>query len=426
MKDLFANAARRMEAMFPALFPGGTKRDHYHDFGYPAQVTFDQMRHMFMRNSVANAAVERSVDTIWATDPRFWDSPDAGDTASELEINQRLDEIAAWQAFAEADERSIVGGWSALILRIADNQPFSAPVRRIRGGAAALVQIVPAWRSEIEAIKINADQASPDYGAVEMWSYHEQAPDGRRQRTVDIHPDRLLIWSDDGTTKPRSPLEAGYNDLIDMEKIRGAGGEGFWKGARSAPVLEISPEAKIKAMAEAMGVPESEVVEAMNDQVDDFQKGFDKVLMLQGMAAKTLPITLPANPELFHNLPLTCFAASFKIPVRVLLGNQTGERASTEDAKQWARVCESARTRRVKPRLMDFARRMQSAGIMPERDWVIGWDSLLDASPSERLERAEKMTGMNRGNDEGPVFTVEEIREEAGWDASPAEYEEGS
>jgi hypothetical protein len=77
-----------------------------------------------------------------------------------------------------------------------------------------------------------------------------------------------------------------------MEKVKGAGGEGFWKNAKSAPVLEVAAEAKIADMAKVMGVSPEELADKMNDQVADWQKGFDQLLMLQGMQAKTLRVTL--------------------------------------------------------------------------------------------------------------------------------------
>lgn len=146
-------------------------------------------------------------------------------------------------------------------------------------------------------------------------------------------------------------LEAGYNDLLTLEKVSGAGGEGFWKNAKSSPVLEVDKEADIAKLAQMLGVETSEIADKMDEVVGDWQKGFDQLLMLQGIEAKTLGVTLP-QPAEFYNTALQSFAASIEMPLKILVGTQTGERASTEDAKEWSQTISSRRTNRVIPLIM--------------------------------------------------------------------------
>ena len=414
--QLVTNAARRLEALFPGYFQT-TKHQHSVDFGWPDEVTFDMAYRMYHRHSIARAGVNKTVLKTWQDMPALWETEKAGETTAEKDIATRFDQIGAWRALAEADRRAIVGGYSGVILRFADNQDFDAPVTTVPGGLDGLVELVPVWRNQLTVAEWITDPNSEDYGKPKFFTFSEGAVGGTAGRSFKIHPDRVLIWSADGTVTATSDLEPGYNDLLDMEKVRGAGGEGFWNNAKSAPVLEIDKEAKINEMAQAMGVPMDELADAMNKQVEDFQKGFDKLLMLQGMQAKTLNVTLP-SPEHFHSIPLLSFAASMGIPAKILIGSQSGERASTEDANEWSQTCNARRENIAKPRIKSLADRLARCGVLAKREWFVGWSDLTEASTTEKIDRADKMATINQKLANEPAFTPGEIREMAGYEAA--------
>jgi len=422
---LVANRAERsLERMFPGFFPS-TKHDHYKDFGYPADLTFSQLYKIYLRNGLAHAAVAKTIDKTWQDAPFLLEAERDGsegslkdETTLEKEIRLRFDELRVWMHLAEADRRGMVGAYAGVILRLADGKRFAEPVERVGGGLLGLVELVPAWEGQLTVSEWDNEETSPGYGQPKMFQFNEAAVgETTNPRSFNVHPDRVLIWSRDGTVHGRSSLEPGYNDLIDMEKIKGAGGEGFWKNAKSAPVLEIDKEADIRSMAKAMGVPESEIADRMNEQVADWQKGFDQLLMLQGIQAKTLGITLP-SPEHFWAAPLQSFAASIGIPLKILVGNQTGERASTEDASEWAQTNMSRRTGHVIPNIRMLINRLERFSILPEKDWFLDWTDLTETSMADKIDRTVKMAEVNaKMQSSGEwVFTPEEIRAAADYE----------
>lgn len=404
---------RRLDAMFPGYFPTA-KHDHYLDFGYPKTLTFPQLYGMYCRNGLASAAVEKTVRKTWQEYPFVSETgDDSEETTIESDIRQRFADLRVWQHLIEADRRSMVGNYAGVILRLADSKTFDQPVDTVPGGLMGLVEVIPTWEGQLTVSQWDTDQTSETYGQPKLFQFNEAAIGNDRQqpRAFMVHPDRVIIWSRDGTVHGRSALEPGYNDLIDLEKIKGAGGEGFWKNAKSAPVFEVDKEAQVEEMAKAMGVSVDKIADAMDDQVQDFLKGFDAHLMLQGMQAKTLSVTLP-SPEHFWAAPLQSFAASMNIPMKILVGNQTGERASTEDASEWAQTCMSRRAEQVIPNIMVLVNRLETFGILSERDWAIDWTDLTESSMGEKVDRADKMAGVNQKmRDSGEVvFTGDEIR----------------
>lgn len=412
-------AERSLATMFPGFF-NAPKHNFYADFGYPDQVVFADFFKSYTRNGLARAGVNKTIAKTWQDYPflleKVRDGSQGGqnkETTLEGQIRQRFDDLRVWQQLSEADRRSLVGAYSGVILRIADSRPFNEPVDQAPGGLAALVEIIPAWEGQLTVSEWDTDETSPTYGEPKMFAFQESAVDkaAKQQRQFQLHPDRVVIWSADGTVNGRSFLEPGYNDLLTMEKISGAGGEGFWKNAKSAPVLEVDKEANADSMARAMGVPVGELVDKMGDQVRDWQAGFDELLMIQGMQAKTLGVTLP-SPEHFFAIALQSFAASINIPTKILVGMQTGERASSEDAQEWAQTNMSRRTGQVIPNIMVLVRRLERFGILPERDWYIDWTDLTESSMGEKVDRAGKMADVNQKmKDSGEfIFTPEEIR----------------
>ena len=433
--DIIVNTARRLDAMFPGYFQPSTKHNHYRDFGWPDALTFEHLYKMFLRNGIARAGIEKTVGKTWQDFPYLLEKERDGsegkqtdETPLEKDIRQRFDDLRLWQPLAEADRRSCVGNYAGVILRLADSKRFQEPVDTVPGGLDGLVELIPAWEGQLTVADWDTDEMSEAYGQPKMFQFNEaevsnKANDTNKTRSFMIHPDRVLIWSKDGTVHGTSLLEPGYNDLIDLEKIKGSGGEGFWKNAKSAPVLEVDKEAKIAEMAKAMGVSPTELADKMNEQVADWQKGFDQLLMVQGMQAKTLGITLP-SPEHFWAAPLQSFAASIGIPLKVLVGSQTGERASTEDAAEWAQTIMSRRNSQTVPNIMALVRRLERFTILLDgKDWFIDWTDLTEAGMAEKIDRAVKMSDVNQKTGEGEwVFTPDEIRKAVGYEPlSPSE-----
>lgn len=415
--NMIANTVRRLTDMFPGYFTEA-KHNHYKDFGYPTHLDFAQFHAMYERNGLGAAGVEKTILKTWEDNPSVWEQEEPQESDLEADIRQRFSDLRVWQKLADADRRYLVGGFSGVIFRFADSKEFKEPVDKVGGGLAGLVEIIPAWRGQLTVSEWDTDETSESYGKPKMFAFNEAsvgADKAGQNRSFELHPDRVLVWSHDGSIYGTSLLKSGYNSLLDLEKISGAGGEGFYKNAKSSILLEVDKEAKIADIAKSMGVPVEEVADEIDEQMDGFSRGFDASLMLQGMTAKTMPVTLPAS-EHFFNVSLQMFAASINCPQKILIGNQSGERASTEDSAEWAKVNMARRNNIVRPNILDFVNRLEQVGILPERDWFLDWTDLTESSMGEKIDRASKMASVNatQGSLGEPIYTVEEIRDVTG------------
>lgn len=399
------------------------KRDYAKDYGWPKELSFAQFYELYTRNGLARGAVDKTIGKTWETMPKLWEQQEPAESPLEEEIRKHFTKRNIWRGLMEADKRSMVGGYAGAILILADGNTLDQPVENLRS-IEDVQGVVAAWEGQLVIVEWDQDITSPNYGDPLLYQFNEQqfsnGPDGV-VRSVTVHRDRMLIFSEDSTVWAASSLQAGYNDLIDADKIKGAGGEGFYKSSRASMIIEAPNGIKPEDMRAMMAAGNNnELIEKVNDQVADFQDNYDKALMIGGFSAKALSINLP-NPEPFWTLAVQQFAASMSIPYKILVGNITGERASTEDAKEWAKTCASRRANRVIPVIEDFIDRLVAWGALPPMDWVVGWDDLTEASASEKIDRAVKMAEINAKGE--LAFIPDEIREAAGY--APAEEVEG-
>ena len=428
--SIVANAAGflrdRLQRMFPFAYGMSTKHDFWKDYGWPEELTFEHFYRMYSRSGLASSAVDKTIAKTWQSMPALWEGEEPGETPAEEAIAKHFAKRRIWRSLMDADRRSMVGNYAGAIILLRDGKKLEEPVDSVPSGIESLAGIIPAWEGQLEVVEWGTDQASETYGEPLWFQFNEQAvgePQATGKSQVRIHRDRMLIWSDDGTLNCRSALEPGFNDLTDAEKIKGAGGEGFWKSARGAPVVEMPKDMSMQDLMRGMGTTTAEETrDKLNEKADDFQAGFDKFLMLGGFTAKPLNIALP-QPKEFWETCVQSFAASMSIPVKILIGNVTGERASTEDAKEWAQTNMSRRENRVIPILNDLVERLIRWGVLDSKPWTVGWTSLLESSPDDKLARAEKMANINSQQGDQPVFLPDEIREEAGY--QPGDEVEG-
>lgn len=420
--SLIANATGfmrdRLQRMFPFAYGLNTKHSYAKDYGWPEELSFDQFYRLYSRSGLAAAAVDKTIGKTWQTMPALWESEKPAESKAEEAIRKHFAKRKIWRSLMDADRRSMVGEYAGAIVLLRDGRPLDQPVTRVRRGIENVVGIIPAWQGQLTPVEWDEIPTSETYGEPLYYQFNEQAvgnPVNAKKSEVRIHRDRILIWSDDGTLNCKSALEPGYNDVSDAEKIKGAGGEGFWKSSRGAPIIEAPKGVTPNDVQRGMGATSSaDVIDKLNEQVEAFQSGFDNALMLGGFAVKPLTITLP-QPKEFWEPCVQSFAASMQIPFKILVGNITGERASTEDKTEWAETNMSRRENRVLPILQDFIDRLVAWGVLDAKDWTIGWTSLLEASPDDKLDRAAKMSTINQQAGTELVFLPDEIREEAGF-----------
>ncbi len=392
-----------------SLFNGtsNTKRQRlYQEFGYPKDLTFDDFYRAYRRNAVAGAAVKRMVDGCWEDFPDVYEGDKTKDATTQTAWDKRVNKLLkrCWKQIKGADKRNLVGRYSGLLLQIKDSRTWDQPVDTSitsRLAEAALVKLIPVWEAQLDPIRWEEDITADNYGAVTMYSFTEipvqQKNSGKPGRIINVHPDRVIILaegSDDGSLDSgESLLEEGFNKLLDIEKVSGGSAEGFLKNASRQLNYSFSEKTNFSALAKALGVDGGQLADALDMQVRRLNDSTDSASFMQEGTAEVLSVAA-ADPEPTWRTALNEFCATVPIPVKVLVGMQTGERASTEDAKDWARTRMSRRQGFLTDVITEVVTRFWTLGFIPPAqggEITVGWSDLLAPSQAEKIANMDKM-----------------------------------
>lgn len=364
--------------------------DAWNEYGYREQLSFQDFFNLYTRHGIAKGVVDRIAEKVFQTAPWVIQGPKEDEkkpeTPWELAFQTLAEDVDLWWYFKEAYAMRMVGGWSAMILVFGnDKGKLSDEVKK----SAVLTDIIPVWRGQLHASTQDA------VGNVTLWSYTPtgfDATDLQKAPPATIHPSRIYIVGD--YKRGRSMLEAGYNSFVDMEKIAGGSAEGTLKNA--ARQLHINYAAD--ANPAKRNQPDDEVADELNDQAKALNTRSDLVLATQGAEVNPLVANMP-DPEKPFNVSLQTCMASVRIASRIVVGSQTGERASVEDIRDFNERCQGDREGEVAREARGFVRHLEKYKLIEQGGRIsIMWDDLAEPTRGDRADLALKMAQTNQAN----------------------------
>jgi len=398
--------------------------DAWCSYGYPNNLCFADYYKLWEREGVAHGAVMRLNEKCWETEPEVIEGePEdraAAPTNWEKQFKKLAKRLKLWEKFREADMRRLVGYYSGIILQVADNKAWDQPIGK--ASDKQLVNLIPAWEGQIYVNEWIDDPASPLFGQPKSFTYDEiRVDDGSNQtqqngRSLTIHPDRVVIIGDIRSGIPF--LRAGYNACINLEKIVGGSGESFLKNSSRQLGINFDKDVDLSSIARAHGVAVGELQEIFDEVTKGMNAGIDQTVITQGAQVTPLVANVP-DPEPHFGVALQTFAASVRIPTKILVGHLTGERASTEDNKDFNKTGQGRRVNVLSSDIEQLIAHLTRLGMLLAVESSVIWDDLTEPSLEEKLANVQKMVDANQkmlatGEQ---VFTVDEMREVAGYDA---------
>lgn len=407
---------------------GNTKRDRiYEEFGYPKELNFSHFYNMYDRNAIASAGVDRLIDGCWEDYPEVFEGDKQKDAEGVTGWDKTIAKILKkwFPVIKEADKRGVIGSYSAILLQVRDSKDWGEPIdgnTLKRSKENGLVRFIPVWEAQLDVSEWDTDPNSEDYGYPRMYRYIS-LPVGKATnapaREIKVHPDRVIILCEraaDGLLiNGYSILKKGYNDALDLEKVSGGAAEGFLKNASRQLNFNFSKEVDLGDIAKLYNVEIDQLANAMDEQVKKLNQSTDSSVIMQDGNVSVLSVA-PADPSSSFNTSLSKFAASIPIPVKVLIGQITGERASTEDNKDWAKTRMTRRNGFLTFVIESLIERLWEIGIIePPKGEVItvSWSDLLAPSYAEKLDNANKLADVATKTTNAlgvPVIKANEIR----------------
>ncbi|GAB1837137.1 DUF1073 domain-containing protein [Achromobacter xylosoxidans] len=387
------------------------------EYGFPECIGFDDFYALYRRGGIAHGAIGKIISACWKTNPWVIEGDDQDNARDETPWergNKQVFTPKFWRSVAEADKRRLVGRYSGLLLQVRDSGRWDEPIKR---KGSMLVKMIPTWAGSLKPAGFNTNAQDEGYGQVTKWQYTEHGMNGNAGRQVDIHPDRVFILGD-ASCDAIGFLEPAYNAFVSLEKVEGGSGESFLKNASRQLSVNYDKEVDLSSIAQAYGVSLEQLQARFNEAAREVNRGNDALLVTQGAAVSPL-VTAVADPAPTYNVNLQTAGAALDIPTKILVGMQTGERASSEDQKYFNARCQSRRAD-LGMEIHDLVEHLTRIGVINSTsEYAVMWDDLTEATQADKLGNAKVMSEINQTAQASgaEVFTADEIREAAGYDA---------
>lgn len=378
----------------------GPRRDLNIECGYPREIQKEDYLEQYKRNGVAKRVVKIEPQESWKAPPLVYEDEDPNvSTPFEKAWEELRKEHNVWHYLKRADILSGVGRFGLLLIGVSDDQKLSSPaykVDRITGKPKLdsvkskknkLLYLRPLSEeriSELSERDLEDDIGNARYGQPVRYSLLLGTLKRNRTETR-VHHTRVLHFADDredseiyGT--PR--MEEVYNNVFDVRKILGGSGEMFYKGGFPGISMELAPGA-INQGELVVTVDEKSV----RDALERYMEGLQRYLIATGLSAKSLaPAIADPGPHLMAQLNALCIAKG--IPVRIFMGSERGELASTQDRVSWNERVRERQLNYLTPMVViPFIEKMIAMGVLPQpKNLVIDWPDLNAPSDKEKAD----------------------------------------
>jgi len=368
----------------------GTDRNLYKALGYPeTEITFEEFLSRYLRQDIAKAVIDRPVKATWQGPLEILESGEKEDTPLEKAWRELDKRLSLKSKFARCDRLTGIGSYGVLLLGLNDvkkKEDFERPVNK--NVKLRLDYVKPFSSKSAQISSFVSDSSNPRYGMPEIYDISVNDVESNNiASSIKVHYTRVIHVVEDPLESeiygiPR--LEAIYNRLMDLEKVVGGDAEMFWRGARPGYQGKVDKDYQMTPAAEA----------DLKDQIDEFEHNLRRFLINEGIEISALEQQI-ADPSSHVDSLLKMISAVTSIPIRILVGSERGELASSQDWIQWlsyiqARREEFAEVAIVRP----FVDKCIEYGILPKP--VTGTYSVKWADPYAQSEMARVEIGMKR------------------------------
>ena len=388
------------------------RRDIDDECGYPSteKLTIDNYKDLYDREAIAARVVEVLPDESWMTQPSVFETEDADEeTAFELAwttLDKNLrgkswyqdDEGSPiWEVLHRADVLSGIGAFGVLLIGIDDGAELDKPLKLGEGGGELrnLLYLRAFDESLVSVETYETDIHNPRYSQPETYNVSFGDPNNpigadtsTGSTTRKVHWTRLIHLADNlGSSEvfgiPR--MRPVFNRVFDLRKIYAGSAEMYWRGAFPGLALETDPK---------LGGDVEIDVTALRDTMEKYMTGLQRYLAVTGMTVKSLaPQVVDPTPQI--DAYLKAIAIRLSIPVRIFVGSERGELASSQDAKAWNKRVAKRQNGYVTPRIIvPFVDRLISVGVLPTpaEGYSVVWPDLDSLTEDEQATIAVKRT----------------------------------
>lgn len=326
----------------------GGRRDYYESFGWPQQISADDIWSMYRRGGVAARIVNALPDSIWGRPPQLYvkDNPAWNAAWDDFAKDKDL-----WAVMYRLEVMMNLGRFAALVIGTGDAN-LAAPMRKGRT-RIEVTFLQPYAEKDIRIKSWVVDPSDPRFGLPLLYTVYPNAKSRQdamirgvdgiapQRMPFDVHYSRIIhvVRQPLENTIYSTPiLEDVWNYLIDLIKVVGASSESYWLTAFPGLHANVDKELELADDDE----------DNLSAEIDEYMHSMRRFMRTRGVEVKAIDSKV-ADPRGAFDVLLTLISGTKGIPKRILLGSEAGQLASVQDKGAWAERIEEARARHAVP-----------------------------------------------------------------------------
>ncbi|WP_226040855.1 phage portal protein [Natrinema sp. DC36] len=366
--------------------------DYYEVFNWDKDPSVEDFFALALRNPYAYAVTFLPPSTTWRDPPKIDDKDDprgdADQTEFESDVQDLIDDQNLWHYAKRADKLAGIGKFGVLVLEFDDVDDPDGFSKTVDEGAE-LTGLRPFSRASVDDVTVGGPGSGrwnepteytldfSDENEVEG-AFEHQGPetlDVHWQRVIHIPSEELLDDELRGVERQR-PV---YNNLIDIEKTLGAAGQLVYRAAAWGIHINISDEFNLEDNGDDL-----------REHLQRWQHGLENVLRTQGADDVKSLGGEDIDPQPVIDPNIEAISAQTGLPQSVLKGNESGERATTQDLKEWYGKIAERRNEFVEPQIVHaIIDRLLDIGSITEPQggrYEVDWQPLAEMSESDQAD----------------------------------------
>jgi hypothetical protein len=358
---------------------GYTDRELYTALGYIEAPTYDHYNACYRRNGIAKGVINKVIDESWRLLPDITQVGDEGSTPFPFDTKwqELATRLSLWDVFQRVDKLASIGEYSVLLIGVQDSGNLEAEV-----GHSPITYLQPYSQKNAAISDYDEDTSSERYGLPKIYTLNMGAGSASSSRRV--HWSRVIHVAQDcleSNVMGTPALEGPLNALMDLEKIAGSAAEAFWRNAEPGTILSIEGDSNA-----------TQTDDTVSEKIEEWVHDMKRWLLLRNVKADQFRPQLPTPLESFQ-VALEEVSAATGIPMRILVGSERGELASTQDSETFAHMVDRRRRKHCQAHIIEpFVERGKALGELPPVEHRVEWADLLSDTDKERAEVASKLS----------------------------------
>jgi len=361
--DMVLNAMSMRMKWLQKLYGSRRARDVGKECRLPdvSELESSDYRDMFDHNGVGKRVVVLEPQESWQMMPEIIDSQDADETEFEMAVKTLDRRHNLLAQIYKADVLCGIGRFGVMLLGINDGEDdLSQPVDGVPESGRLedatnqlnyeLLFVRVLDESLVEIVEWESDTQSVRFGQPKMYnltllssrdqkSAHQNTEP--MQTNQKVHWTRIVHFADNTLSNeflgtPR--MQEAYWNLVNIDKIMGGDGEGFWQGAFPGLSFESQPDQQFLELD----------TRTLKKQMNRYSEGYQRWLATVGLNVKSLAVQV-TDPNPHFEAQCKMIAMGKGCPFRVFMGTEEAKLAGGQDSEAWDGRMSKRRDDRIEP-----------------------------------------------------------------------------